>query len=166
MIYSIEEIIVFVFRIINFFVIVGLIIYVFKRYLLKIILAQIEEKKALIHGLISTDRMLIRQRNAMSRKIAEDQEDQSCLKEKLMRWRAAIDENKAQLYDIREKRRAFFEELITKQAGKNQEAVLARKLLPSIVDETRALLVKEYADQKEQEEFMGRLIKFMHGDKK
>jgi len=38
--------------------------------------------------------------------------------------------------------------------------------LPSIVDETRALLVKEYADQKEQEEFMGRLIKFMHGDKK
>jgi len=122
MIYSIEEIIVFVFRIINFFVIVGLIIYVFKRYLLKIILAQIEEKKALIHGLISTDRMLIRQRNAMSRKIAEDQEDQSCLKEKLMRWRAAIDENKAQLYDIREKRRAFFEELITKQAGKNQEA--------------------------------------------
>ncbi len=164
MVLLVEQIVLVLFRIINFLVIIGLAIYAFKKYLLPTIREQIKAKDATIQGLQKTHRMYVRQNRTLDQGIHNDLLEQARLKEQLMRWRAGIDNERKLLEEKCEARISSIEKRLKDQSKRVEMYLVARSIYPLTFKKTRILLQKEFSETSNQDKFMEKVFSFMRSD--
>lgn len=146
--------IVITFRFINLGVIIGLILFVFKKYMLSSIKAKMYAQKALFASLQKSFHMLTRKYQLLDREINQEQQLQFELKEKIMRWRARVEEEHDQLVAQRAERNQLLAAQMKEQVKRVQEQILFKKLLPDVIEQAHKQLEQQFANEKEQEKYI------------
>jgi len=153
-----STIIAFVFRILNFAALVGVIIYLFKRYALDMICEQMSEKEAHMQGLVEQKRMLIWRVHELNRSIELQEARGKELVEKVDQWQAqyqkAITQHEQETKENAE-RVGVLRQIRSKRIS---QELMERELLPDIFKEVRQTLTEKFSQASENSHFVEELI--------
>lgn len=159
------ELVSVIFRILNFAALVWLGWYLFKKYGLPLIKSQMNAKQAYLEELKAHHTMMVRDIRDVERTLVEDREQQDWLKEQLMRWRGAVEAERARCERQKEQRAALLQKRLALQVNEIQANRIREEVLPKAVERAREVLAQQYADGQTQRAFMTRIMTTMKGDR-
>ncbi len=156
-----KEAISIIFRLVNFFILSGLIVYVFRKYLLTPIKEKLAEKWAFFRDLKNQHKNLVDQKGILDIEIKDQDKLFAILKQKINIW----DKTCKQKHNEREQELAKIKELHAKKLTIQNENVHQQKLLkevfPRVIQGTYSQLEKKFEDKKESQKFLGNIIDYM-----
>src|SRR5579872_5656644 len=149
-----KETVAALFELINCGVIIGLLTYIFKKYLLGIIYAQMRAQNKYIDDLQESFHMLTRNYQLLDREIEYERQVQYELKEKVMRWRAKVEQLHEQLMHERDERKKIVAEHMIEQNKQVKKYMIYDRVLPRAIEDARAELEKQCADPEMQKKYL------------
>jgi len=156
-----KETVAAVFELINCGVIIGLITYVFKKYLLGIIYDQMRAQSKYIDSLKESFHMLTRNYQLLDREIEYERQVQYELKEKVMRWRANVEQLHEQRMRERDERKKIVAEQAIEQNKQVQKYMIYDQVLPRAIQDARAALEKQCADPEVQKKYLSHSLNML-----
>ncbi len=162
---AVENIVGIVFRVINFGVLIGLAVYFFKKHALPIIKQQIADKQAFIVSLHNQEQMLEQEKEEVTKRIIEDEQQWMHLKDTFDQWRTTV----SQVYAEHEKERQQRIRTLQDRAENRMQQVTSMRLsvrvFPQALEQAGAELQKYYADAQQADQFIKRIIDHMRAGK-
>jgi hypothetical protein len=157
----IDQVVLIVFRGINFGVLIGIMGYLFKRYGLPTIREQLAAYWAYFQDLANTHRLLKKEQQLVEQSIIAHQKEQDILKERLMRWRARIDELNNQLNIEKEERIAVLKERLLKQQKQIDHHRMFQQIVPLAIAQARNDLEQEARSETMQKKIFDEIMPIM-----
>lgn len=157
----IDHIVLILFRLINFGVLIGVISYLFKRYGLPEIRQQLAAYWAYFEGLANTHHLLKKEQQMIDRSIIQNQKEQDILKERLMRWRAYVDERNNALMREKEERAKKLKEQILEQQKQIDQHRMFKKIMPQAVAQARSIWQQKAKNEAEQHKIFDTIMAIM-----
>ena len=161
-----EQIIDFIFKIVNFVVFIGLGVYFFKKYALRKIITGIAQKESFIRGLFDRQQELEQQQYALDQTIAKEEVLCLALKKKINLWNHHVgnelkkqqqeEEEQIQIVYMRLKKR--MEMVVTSQ--------IKEKAFQRAIDGSRFALKQQFAQEKNADQFLTWTISWMSKDER
>lgn len=148
-----------VFKIVNFIAIIGLLAFIFKKYLLGTLRDQMHTKELVVEKLKKAFHTITRNYQLLDREIDHEQQQQRELKDKIVRWRADIDQQHEQLAQERNERSSKLKVQMLQQIKEIQKYVLYKQVLPQAVEQARSQLAKKFDDEQQQKEYLSELMR-------
>ncbi len=153
-----EPMIVILFKLLNFVVLAGLIMYVVMVYLLPDLRSQMKKYISYIAGLRSSHRTLQKDERILHKAMSEDGKEQEQLKKNVMRWRARIQEERDALLCEREDRK----DALLKRFEEHKEHIALyrtyKKVVPEAIEQARQELLKRFARDAIQQQFIKKIM--------
>jgi uncharacterized protein YlxW (UPF0749 family) len=160
-----SAVVAIVFRILNFVVLIGLIVYLYKQYLHKLIIAMIEQKKRTVLGLEQERAALIRRLDESDQRIKSEQEEYNRLQKKVADWQASVEHERL----VRVNKKQAYIDSLKKQAALRVQNVTTSRImlqaLPIVLDRTQVQLEKTFDSIEAKKKFMNRIIVTMQESK-
>jgi hypothetical protein len=150
-----------VFRIINFAVIIGIIGYLFKKYGLPEIREQLKAYWDYFEGLANTHRLLKKEQQMIDRTIVQNQKEQDVLKERLMRWRAHVDQQNNQLILEKDERAKKLRAIMVEQQRQINQHRIFKKIMSPAIAQARATWQEQAKDKSVQHKVIATIIASM-----
>lgn len=158
---SVPEVIAFLFKIINFSVLIGLVIYIFQRKVRGQIKTKIREKEVFWQNLQTNKQALIDQQHKLQMERAAQKDYGMELLKKIETWDAAskahqqnlIEQMKHNAHKVYERSAKFYE--------KKQERQLIKKAVPIAFDQARETLIAQFAKEENIQKYMNNIFTFM-----
>lgn len=150
------------FKLLNFGIIIVLAGYLFKRYGLPTVQQGIREYRAYFEGLAYTHRSLKEEELMVEQQIIKDRTEQDFLKERLMRWRAHVNDQNKKLIIEREKRKKILQNIIAVQQKQIMQHRLFSTMMPQVLMEAYRTLKTEAADESVQYKIFDKALSTMH----
>ncbi len=161
-----EQIIAFIFKIVNFVVFIGLGVYFFKKYALRKIITGIAQKESFIRGLFDRQQELEQQQYALGQTIVKEEALCLTLKKKINLWNHHVEkelkeqkqeeEEQTQIMYIRLKKR--MEMVVTSQ--------IKEKAFQRAINRARFALKQQFAQEKNADQFLTWTISRMSEDER
>ncbi len=148
------KIVELVFQLLNFIVIIGLIGFLFKKYILNGIRAQMRAHESVVVSLKKSFHMLTRNYQLLDREIEHERQMQYELKQKVMRWRADVEQLHEQMTHERNERSKELKVQTEQQIKEIQKHMLYQEALPRALKKARIQLAKQFEDEKAQKEYL------------
>jgi len=156
-----KEAVSILFRLINFFILSGLIVYVFRNYLLTPIKEKLADKWAFFRNLEDQHKNLVDQKNILDIEIKDQDKLFELLKDKIAIWKQACQRDK----EARESQMARIKKnhinRVTIQNENLYQQTLLDKVAPSVIKGTYVQLEKTFEDKKKSQKFLGDIIEYM-----
>ena len=156
-----EEIIAFIFKILNFFVLIGLGVYFFKKYALQKITIGIARKESFTRGLFNRQQELEQQQYELDQTIAKEKHLCSVLKEKIDLWKDQVERKFKKEQGEQEK----YTQLVYTRLKKRVEMVVTgqvkEKALQIAIDRAHVELKQQFAQEKNSCQFLEWTISWM-----
>ena len=146
----IEDVIVFVFRIINFAVLLGLLGYGFKRYGLPVLRESYQAYYGYFESLSYYHSRLLNESNDIDQLQEKDRQEQELLKKRMMQWKSAVESKHDLLEQQYQKQRIELDERLKIQQEKIREYRLKAQIMPLAVADARKRLIERAATAKFQ----------------
>ncbi len=156
-----EQIIDFIFKIVNFVVFIGLGVYFFKKYALPKIITGIAQRESFIRGLFDRQQELEQQQYVLDQTIAKEEALCLALKKKVNLWKFHVgnelkkqqqeEEEQIQIVYMRLKKR--MEMVVTSQ--------IKEKAFQRAIDGSRFALKQQFAQEKNADQFLTWTISWM-----
>lgn len=146
-----EQIVLFVFRLINFGVLVGVASYLFKRYGLPILKQNLGHYRSYFDGMINTHRRLKQEQRLIEKQMISDSKEQDILKERLMRWLANVDDQNKRMRAKRTERKKRLKEEVALQQKQILQNHIFDMIMSEAVEEARKTLVIRAKSEKVQQ---------------
>ena len=146
------------FKLLNFVVLFGLILYVVKVYLMPDLRAQMAKYIAYIAGLRSSHRVLKKDERILQKAISDDEKQQEQLKENVKRWQSVVSEQREHLLREREERK---DALLKRFEDHKEQISLYRtykQVAPEAIEQARKELKKHFAQAATQQQFIKKII--------
>jgi len=156
-----EEIIAFIFKILNFFVLIGLGVYFFKKYALQKITIGIARKASFIRGLFDRQQELEQQQYELDQTIAKEEHLCLVLKKKINLWRNQVEKKLKEKQEEQEKCKQILYKCLKKRIKIVVIGQAKEKALRIAVDRTRAELEQQFAQEKKSCQFLEWTISWM-----
>lgn len=154
----ISHFIIVFFKLVNFGIILFLGAYLFKRYVVPSIRAQMQADTHMFASLQKSYHMLMRHYQLLDKEIEDDRYVQADLKQKIMRWRAHLKQKERELEDERVRRTKRLAHLVARQEKEISTQLLYQQILPTAVNQARDQLEKEFAQESAQEQYLNRVM--------
>jgi len=156
-----EEIIAFIFKILNFFVLIGLGVYFFKKYALQKITIGIARKESFICGLFNRQQELEQQQYELDQTIAKEKQLCFVLKEKIDLWKHQVEKKLKKEQEDREKYAQTVRVRLEKRMKTVVTGQVKEKALQLAVSRARVELKQQFAQEKNSGQFLGWTISWM-----
>ena len=156
-----EKIIAFTFKILNFFVLIGLGVYFFKKYALQKITIGIARKKSFIRGLFNRQQELEQQQYELDQTIAKEERLCLVLKKKIDLWKHQVEEKLKEEEKKREKYRQITYKRLKKRMGMVVIGQVKEKVLQIAVSRARVELKQQFTQEKKSSQFLEWTISWM-----
>jgi type II secretory pathway component PulJ len=156
---SLEHIIRIGFRFINFAALLGLIWFLFKKYMLPYIKTQMHAQDSQETQLRAMHTLLKKDMRAVEQAIVRDQEEQEYLKERIVLWKKQVDAKFARLKSHRDLRIVLLQKRLAAQIKQIQQNQLNEHVLPNAIKQARAQLAQQFRQTNSQEQFMKELMR-------
>ncbi len=147
-----------IFRLLNFALLIGFFVYIFKRYIYQNISDQIAEKESFIHGLIQNNKVLEEQQHDLEMRITQQESKCKELVQKTMLWQQAVTQEKQAwtvLQDAVIRDRAQRVKLQQESLEKDR---LKRVVLPHVLTESQKKLQQEFESPQAGQAFIADII--------
>jgi len=156
-----EPIVAFIFKIINFFVFIGLGVYLFRKYVRQKIITSIAQKESFIRGLFDRQQELEQQQYALDQAVSK--EEQLCLqlKKKVDLWKHLAEKGFKKKQQQKKEQVAF---IYTRLKERTEMALIARiekKAFQRAIEQSRAILKKQFSQNKNADQFLSRTISWI-----
>lgn len=147
------------FKLLNFVVLLGVIFYVFRKYLLPGLKKELADYVAYLDGLRRSLQMLQNDVYVTQKAIESDIVTQEQLKEYVKRWHAAVAEQRAVLIREREERKGA----LIKRYEEHKEQIAFygsyKRLVPEVIEQVRADLIKLFTNETKQQRFITTMMR-------
>lgn len=157
-----DPIVEIVFRFINFFVIIGIFAFIIKKYFLPLLYSLQLAEIQVVKDLQKSVQLLSRNYRFAQNESEKEQQVQAALKEKVMRWRAQVEEEQQQLMDDRSERYDALVAKLKKQLKNVKEQMILNRVLPQALEEARAQLEEKYAIEQSQQQYIEHTLDSLH----
>jgi hypothetical protein len=154
-----------VFRIINFIVFGGVLVYLFKKYLFNSILSMMAQKNA-------EQKVLHEQADALQETVKEldiaiEREARECeeLKKRVTEWRIRVEKELDEQYAYKEERAERIMHNMEKKAESLYQQNLERAALPRAIDQAREQLKKDFAENQASDQYIKKIVDDMKSTK-
>lgn len=161
---AVNHIVLVLFKFINFGVLAGLAWYLFKRYGLPIIRQNLIDYRGYFQELGSTHYHLKQEQRLIEQQIINDRKEQDLLKERLMRWRAHIDDQNKQLLIAREERKKKLKELVAVQQKQIMQHRIFATIMSQALQDARKTLQTAAQDESVQYKIFDTAVSIMRRD--
>ncbi len=159
---TVNHFVLIFFKLFNFGIIIALAGYLFKRYGLPMIEQGIREYRTYLEGLAYTHRSLKEEEIMVEQQIINDRKEQDFLKERLMRWRASVNDQNKQLIVEREERKKMLHTIIAVQQKQIMHQRLFTTMMPQVLMEAYRTLKTEAVDESVQYKIFDQALSTMH----
>lgn len=153
-----EQMITVLFKFLNFVLLLGLMLYGVKVYLLPGLKEQLTKYRAYLEGLRRSHRALQKDANVLKKGMSEDEEQQERLKKQVKQWRTVVQEQRDDLVREREERK----EALLKRFKENKEQISLyrtyKQVVPEAIEQSRKELTKQFAHNAQQERFIKKIM--------
>ncbi len=153
-----EQMTVIFFKLLNFVVLFGLILYVVKVYLMPDLRAKMAKYIAYIGGLRSSHRALKKDERMLQKAMSDDEKLQEQLKENVKRWQSVVNEQRENLLREREERK----DTLFKRFEDHKEQIALyrtyRQVAPEAIEQARGELEKLFAQDAAQRKFIKKIM--------
>jgi hypothetical protein len=160
-----ESLVSFIFRLLNFAVLGGLGVYLFKRHALASIHQQIKDKEIVISELKQHRDTLKETLRNLEQQAYEQSLTCSQLARKIDRWHNACVQQKYKENEERQRLITALNKKISLQYHNNTLQKLQQQKLPSVVVTSEQKLQQQFSSQDQGTEYIGKLLKFMETGK-
>ena len=156
-----KEAVSILFRLINFFILSGLIVYVFRNYLLTPIKEKLADKWAFFRNLEDQHENLVDQKDILDIEMKDQDKLFELLKDKISLWKQACQRDE----ETRENQMARIKknhiDRVTIQNENLYQQTLLDKVAPSAIKGTYDQLEKKFEDKQKSQKFLGDIIEYM-----
>lgn len=156
---NVDQAVIIFFRLLNFAVLIGIMVYLWRKYGRLYVVAEYEKWQNYLTSLTQTYTLLHQEDRSIKRGYKNDEQERSELRERLFAWRDAVQKEESSLADEKEKRVHELGERMKEQAIRVQECRLYRQIQKEAVSEVRDRLSKEYSSSAAQEQVIGSIMK-------
>lgn len=153
-----ENLILIIFKLLNFGIIIGLIVYGFKKYAAPALKQAWDEYVTQFAQLSNTHDQRMDEHDGIVQQIAQDEAEYARLKERLMRWRASIDEKKMQDETQRAEQIEAAKERIALQQKTITQSQLQAQIMPAALKQARERLAQELHAQEKQQRMFEKIV--------
>ncbi len=156
-----NEIIDVVFKIINFFVFIGLGIYFFKKFVYQKIIIAIARKESFIQGLFGRQQELEQQQYLLAQ--AVKQEEQLCfrLKKKIDLWKHCVEKELKNRQQEQERQAQIVYVNLQKKMNKIVASKTERKAYQKAIDSAQIELIQQFSREKNAQHFLTWMFSWM-----
>ncbi len=158
---AVNQIVLIIFRLINFGVLIGLAGFLYKRYGLPIIQEGLAQYRAYFEGLFLTHRRLKKEQQLIENTIINDRKEQDILKERLMCWLASVEDQNKLLILEKEKRKKMLKDRMILQQKKIAEHRLFNTVLSQALIEARQTLAQRSKNEAVQTKMFDSIVSMM-----
>ncbi|TET33958.1 hypothetical protein E3J61_03505 [Candidatus Dependentiae bacterium] len=153
-----EQMTVIFFKLLNFVVLFGLILYVVKVYLMPDLRAQMAKYIAYLAGLRSSHRALKKDERKLQEAIRDDTKQQEQLKENVKRWQSVVNEQREDLLREREDRKGVLLKRFEEYKGQIALYRTYKQVAPEAIEQARRELEKRFAQDAAQRKFIKKIV--------
>lgn len=156
-----KETVSIIFRLVNFFILSGLAVYVFRKYLLTPIKAKLEEKYSLFRNLENQHKNLIDQKGILEIEMEDQDKLFEILKQKIGIWdKACKQEQEARKKEV-DKIKKYHIKRVASQNETLKQQNLLEKTIPIAISQTYNQLEKRFEKKEESQTYLGSIIEYM-----
>jgi len=156
---NVDMLIIVFFRLLNFAVLIGIIVYLWRKYGRELVLAEFEKGKAYLISLASSSSLLRQEDKNMKRGYKDDEKERSELKERLLVWRDVVEKDTQNLEMQKQERVVIVQERMKEQVRRVQKYRLYRQIKKEAIDEVRDTLQKQYDGSDAQNKVIQNIMK-------
>ncbi len=149
-----KQIILIVFRLLNFAVLLGMVVYLWKKYGRSLVVSEYEKEHESLKSLSTMHTVLHKQERDLQKIFTADTHERSTLKERLFIWREAIQKEQDELALEKEKRMQALNDRMNDQVKRVSEYRLYQQLQKEVIEQVRDRLRTEYATDAKQQEVL------------
>lgn len=153
------------FRLANFSIVIGLVVYLYKRYVRDYITHQIEHEHTIEQGLCKERDEAYGMYAHYKESVARKKEQRMVMQQAIMRWREAVASNDAQRVVERASRVQSLKIKSECQMENIRASVVMHKVLPEAIVRAHKKLEIEYSSEKEGVAFVQRIIAHLQESK-
>lgn len=154
-----EQTTVILFKLLNFVVLSGLVIYGVMVYIMPDLRAQMKKYIAYIKGLRSSHRSLQKDVRVMQQAMSKDEKEQDHLKKNVKHWQAVVQAERDDLLRERDGRK----EALLKRFEEHREHIalyrVYKQVVPEAIEQARQQLEKQFAREGAQQQFMKKFMR-------
>lgn len=147
------------FRLVNFAVLIGIMIYLWRRFGSSFVMAEFKKGHAYLASLTQTYTLLKKEDRSIKKKYKDDELERSELKERLFAWRDAIQKEQQKLDAQKKERVHALQERMKEQLHRVQEYRLYRQIQNEAVSEVRDRLSTQYSSSDAQKQLIESIMK-------
>lgn len=153
-----SNIVAIVFRILNFIVLIGVGIFLFRRYVLPGLKADYNKDKAFKKSLAEQKRLLEERSYELDMRYAQQTIKGDYLKERVIQWQESIAHKKQMRAQEKEQRLYQLTQIYKKQYEHIEKDAIKKQVVPQAFDRACSLLVHEYAQTSAGQQALSSLI--------
>lgn len=154
----VENLILVFFKLLNFGIIIGLIGYAIHKYAVPMLRESRDAAIAFFQQLTNKHDQRLKEYEGVLNQIAQDEAEYARLKERLMRWRADIDEKKAREHAEQSGRIEAARKRIEIQQQTIMENRLYARIMPQAIKHARQQMSKEFGSKEKQQQMFEKII--------
>lgn len=154
-----ETITVVFFKLFNFAVLIGIFLYVWRRYGSSLLLAEFEKAKAYVVSLVNDSRLLQQKDKTLCMQYDQQEAERAELKERLFAWKKSIEKERKILHERKQDRIKNVQARMKEQIHRVQENRLYRIVQKEAIEQVRATLKKQYESSDAQNKFINTIVK-------
>lgn len=154
-----KQIILIVFKLLNFAVLIGLFWWLWRRYGRSYMLEELNEQIQRQDGLQRTHTVLQQEKKLIAHSYHTEQQEREQLKERLSSWRDALERTRSEREQWRRERQEQLKERIAKQLHTVEQYQLYHQLYAQAIQDARMKLEKQYETANAQKQFMASMVK-------
>ena len=157
-----EDIVRFVFRAINLGIFISLVVYFFKKYLIKGILEEISKQKASKHNLDTQYAQLGLELETVGSEIAQQEDESRLFEEKIQIWHGVIAQEKKKNSEFEKKVVERIKSKVKKQQDYLLQKTVRRSVFPRAVSLAGEKLIIKFKDQNMQQKYLEETLSIMN----
>ncbi len=150
-----------IFRVLNFGVLIGLGIYIFKKYLKDTLLKEMLNKQRAMDGLQQERDALMLQNKKVSHTVRTEQKKYEALQKKIEQWTDVVEKERAKRSFEKNDRIRVLKKNAQYRVQQIRQEQLVKRVMPRALDEAKTKLQKLFSTKKAQNHFAQQIIQHM-----
>jgi hypothetical protein len=154
-----KQLILIIFKLINFGVLIGLGYVLWRKYARSYLMAEFNKKYAYQDGLQQTHTRLQQEKKHIAKIYQGDQQEREQLKERLSSWRDALEHERISREQYKREQQELLKKRVAEQLAAIEQHHLLNQLYKEAMGDARIKLEKHFSDKNAQKEFMTTMFK-------
>ena len=153
-----EQMVIIFFKLLNFIVLLGLLLYISMVYVLPALKKQLVSYREYLEGLNLSHRALQKDTRLVKKGMSDDEQQQEQLKELVKQWQSAVNKQRNAIVHERDERKKILEKSFAEHRKQMALYRTYKQVMPDSIEQARQKLIKEFAHNAVQQQFIRKVI--------